>query len=146
MNEIVSKFLLAVYKVMSKIHLRQPRLIYNTCTPFTKNKERMQKFKETGDSRYIYQNDLDKAYFQHDMAYKDFKDTSRRKASDKILRDKAFNIAKNRNYDGYQRGLASTVYSFVDKKFYGSGVKSEITSKQQLVISKIITQTNCLKV
>ena len=146
MNEIVSKFLLAVYKVMSKIHLTQPRLTYNTCTPFTKNKERMQKSKETGDSRYIYQNDLDKAYFQHDMAYKDFKDISRRKASDKILRDKAFNIAKNRNYDGYQRGLASMVYSFVDKKIYGSGVKSEITSKQQLAISKIITQTNCLKV
>ena len=80
------------------------------------------------------------------MAYKDFKDISRRKASDKILRDKEFNTAKNRNYDGYQRGLASVVYSFVDKKFYGSGVKSEITSKQQLVISKIITQTNCLKV
>ena len=146
MNEIVSKFLLAVYKVMSKIHLTQPRLTYNTCTPFTKNKERMQKFKETGDSRYIYQNDLDKAYFQHDMAYKDFKDISRRKASDKILRDKAFNIAKNWNYDGYQRGLTSMVYGFVDKKFYASGAKSEITSKQQLAISKIITQTNCLKV
>ena len=145
MNEIVSKFLLAVYKVMSKIYLTQPGFTYNTCTPFTKNKERMQKFKETGDSRYIYQNDLDKAYFQNDMAYKDFKDISRRKASDKILRDKAFNTAKNRNYDGYQRGLASMVYSFVDKKFYGSGVKSKITSKQ-LVISKIITQTNCLKV
>ena len=140
MNEIVSKFLLAVYKVMSKIHLTQPGFTYNTCTPFTKNKERMQKFRETGDSRYIYQNDLDKAYFQHDMAYKDFKDISRRKASDKILRDKAFNIAKNWNYDGYQRGLASMVYSFVDKKFYAGGAKSEIMSKQQLAISKIITQ------
>ena len=70
-----------------------------------KNKERIQKFKETGDSRYIYQNELDKACFQHDMAYGDFKYLARRTASDKVLRDKAFNIAINPNYDGYQRGL-----------------------------------------
>ena len=60
-----------------------------------KTKKRIRKFKETGDSRYIYQNELDKACFQHDMACGDFKDLSRRRASDKILRDKAFNIAKN---------------------------------------------------
>ena len=57
------------------------------CGPFTKDKERVQKFKEIRDSRYIYQNELDKACFQHDMAYEDFKDLSRRTASDKILRD-----------------------------------------------------------
>ena len=68
---------------------------YSTCGQFTKSKERNQKFKETGDSRYIYQNGLDKAYFQHDMAYGDFKDLSIRTASDKTLCDKAFNIAKN---------------------------------------------------
>ena len=66
----------------------------------------MQKFKETGDSRYIYQNKLDNACFQHDMAYGDFKDLARRAASDKILRDKTFNIANYPKYDGYQRGLA----------------------------------------
>ena len=65
----------------------------------------MQKFKETEDTRYIYKNELDKACFQHDMAYGDFKDLKRRTASDKILRDKVFNIAKNPKYDGYQRGL-----------------------------------------
>ena len=86
MNEIVNKFLLAKDKFMPK---------YSTCGPFTKSKERIQKFQETGDSRYIYQKGLDKAYFQHDMAYGDFKDLSRRTASDKTLRDKAFNIAKN---------------------------------------------------
>ena len=64
------------------------------------NKEWIQKFTGTGDSRYIYQNELDKACFQHDMAYGDFKDLTRRTASDKILRDKAFNIAKNPKYDG----------------------------------------------
>ena len=95
MNEIVNKFLLAGDKFMPETHLRQPRFKYNACRPFTKNKKRIQKFKETGDSRYIYQNELDKACFQHDMAYGDFKDITRRKASDKKLRDKAFNIAKN---------------------------------------------------
>ena len=70
-----------------------------------KTKKRIQKFKETGDSRYIYQNELDQASFQHDMAYRDFKYLRSRTTSDKILRDKAFNIAANPKYDGYQRGL-----------------------------------------
>ena len=69
-----------------------------------KNKERIQKFKETGDTSYIYKNELDKTCFQHDVSYGDFKDLARRTASDKVLRDKAFNITKNRKYDGYQRG------------------------------------------
>ena len=81
-----------------------------------KNKVRTEKFKETGDSRYIYQNELDNSCFQHDMAYGDFKDLSRRTASDKILREKAFNIAKNPKYNGYQRSLASIVYKFFHKK------------------------------
>ena len=91
---------------------------------YKKNKERIQKFKETGDTNYIYKNVLNKACFQHDMAYGDFKDLARRTASDKVLRDKAFNIAKNPKYDGYQRGLASMVYKFFDKKSAGSGVNT----------------------
>ena len=83
---------------------------------FTKNKERIKKFKEIGDTNYISKNELDKTCFQHDMAYGDFKDLKKRTTSDKILRDKAFNIAKNPKYDGYQRGLASMVYKFFDKK------------------------------
>ena len=83
------------------MHLKQPGFNYSACRPFTKNKERIEKFKETGDTSYIYKNKLDKACFQHDMAYGDFKDLKRRTASDKILRDKAFNIAKNPKYDGY---------------------------------------------
>ena len=94
---------------MPEIHLRQPRFIYSACGPFIKNKERIQKFKETEDSWYIYQNKLDKACFQLDMAYRYFKDLTKRTGSDKIRRDKAFNIAKNSKYDGYQRGLASIV-------------------------------------
>ena len=116
MNEIVNKFLLAGDKFMPKMHLKQPRFTYSACGPFTKNKERIQKFKETGDTSYIYKNELDKTCFQHDMAYGDFKDIARRTASDNVLSNKAFHITKNPKYDGYQRGLASMVYRFFDKK------------------------------
>ena len=92
---------------MPEMHLKQPGFIYSACCPFTKNKERIQKFNETGDTSYIY---------KHDMPYGDFKDLARRTASDKVLRDKAFNIAKNPNYDAYQRRLASMVYKFFDNK------------------------------
>ena len=81
------------------------------------------KFKETEDTSYIYENKLDKACFHNDMAYGDFKDLKRRTASDK--RDKAFNIAKNPKYHGYQRGIASMVYKFFDKKSTGSGIANE---------------------
>ena len=74
------------------------------------------KFKINRDSRYIYQNELDKTCFQYDKAYGDFKDLPRRTASHKVLRDKAFNIAENPKYDGYQRGLGSMVYKSFDEK------------------------------
>ena len=98
---------------------------------FQKNKERTQNFKEGGDSRYIYQNKLDKAGSQHDMDYGYFKFLTRRTASDEILLDKAFIIAKNPKYYEYQRGLASMVYNFFHKKaspmrakkFTGSSIK-----------------------
>ena len=80
----------------------------------------------------IYRNELDKACFQHDMAYGDFKDLARRTASDKVLRDKAFNFAKNKKYDGYQTGLASMVYKFFDKKSKDGGVNNEIKQNEQL--------------
>ena len=86
------------------MHLRQPQFTCSACGPFTKNKERIQKFKETGDSRYIYRNELDKACFQHDMAYGNFKELKKRTAADKVLRDKSFNIANDPRHDGYQRG------------------------------------------
>ena len=124
MNEIVNKFLLAGDKFMPEMHSRQPQFVYSACGPFTKNKEGIQKFKETGDTSYIYKNELDKACFQHDMAYGDFKDLPKRTASDKVLRDKAFKIASDQKYDGYQRGLASMVYKFFDKKSQGSGLAS----------------------
>ena len=84
---------------------------------------------------YIYENELDKACFQHDMATGDFKDLKRSTASNKILWDKAFHIAKIPKYDGYQRGLASMVYKCFGKKSTGSGIaNNEI--KQNLQLAK----------
>ena len=89
---------------MPEMHFRDLTVgTYRTCGPFTKNKQRIQKFLETGELRYIYRNKLDKACFQHDMAYGDFLDLKRRTQSDKVLKDKAFAIASNPKYDGYQR-------------------------------------------
>ena len=138
MNEIITKFLLAGDKCMLEMHLKQPGFIYSACGPFAKNNERIKNFKETGDTSYIYKNN--KACFQHDVAYGDFKDLKRRTASDKILRDKAFNIAKNPKYDGYQRGLASMIYKFfnktsaslTDKSVSGSGVNIPLKFNEQL--------------
>ena len=128
MNETVNKLLLAGDKFMPEMHLKQSRFTYSACGPFTKNKERVLKFKETGDTSNIYKNELGKACFQHDMAYGDFKDSKRITASDKVLRDKAFNIAKNRKYDGFRRRLASMVYKFIS----GSGVNIEVKLNEQL--------------
>ena len=116
MGQIINKFLLAGDKFMPEMHLRQPQFTYSACGPFKKHKQRIQKFKETGDTNYIYKNELDKAGLAHDAAYFDSKDLTERTVADKILRNKAFNIAKDPKYDGYQRGLASMVYNFFDKK------------------------------
>ena len=116
MNNVINKFLLAGDKFMPEMHLRQPRFVCSTCGPFTRHKERIKEFKRTGDTRYIYRNELDKACFQHDSAYADHKDLINRTEADKVLRDKAYDIASNPKYDGYHRGLASMVYKFFDKK------------------------------
>ena len=118
MNNIINKFLLAGDKFMPEMHLRQPRFVYSACGPFTRHKKRIKEFKRTGDTRYIYRNDLDKACFQHDSAYADHKDLINRTEADKALRDKAYDIASNPEYDGYQRGLASMVYKFFDKSLW----------------------------
>ena len=125
MNEIRKKFLLAGDKFMPELHLKQPGFTYSACGPFTRNKERIEKFMQTGNTDFIYRNELDKACFQHDMAYGKSKDLVKRTQSDKVLRDKAFKIASDLKYDAYQRGLASMVYKFLDKKSSGSGVATE---------------------
>ena len=125
MNEIVNKFLLVGDKFMPEIHLKQPGFTYSACGPFTKNKERIEKFMQTGNTDFIYKNELDKACFQHDMAYGKSKDLVKRTQLEKVLRDEAFKIANDPKYDGYQRGLASMVYMFFDKKTSRSGIVNE---------------------
>ena len=121
MNTVINKLLLAGDKFMPEIHLRQPQ--FSACGPFTKHEQKIQKFKETGDTNYIYMNELDKACFAHDAAYSDSKDLTKRTVADKILKNKAFDIAKDPKYDRYQRGLAFMVYKFFDSKVSGSGAK-----------------------
>ena len=116
MNNVINKFLLAGDKFVPEMHLRQPIFTHSACGPFTKHKQRIQKFKETGDTNYIYKNQLDKACFAHDAACSDSKDLTKRTVADKILKNRVFNIAKDPKYDGYQRGLPSMVYKFFDKK------------------------------
>ena len=125
MNEIVNKFLLVGDNFVPEIHLKQPGFTCSTCVPFTRNKERIEKFKQTGNADFISRNELDKACFQHDMAYGKSKGLAKRTHSDKVLRDEAFKIASDPKYDGYQRGLASMVYKFFDKKSKGSGIINE---------------------
>ena len=94
MNEIINKFLLVGDKFMPEMHLKQPGFTYSACGPFTKNKK-IEKFMTTGNTDFIYKNELDKASFQNDMAYGKSKDLIKRTQSDKVLRDKAFKIASD---------------------------------------------------
>ena len=109
MNNVINKFLLGGDKFMPEMHLRQNRFVYSACGPFTR-------LKLTGDTCYIYRNELDKACFQNDSAYADHKDLINRTEADKVLRDKAYDIASNPEYGGCQRGLASMMYKFFDKR------------------------------
>ena len=138
MNNVINKFLLAGDKFMPEMHLRQSQFVYSACGPFTRHKERIKRFKQTGDTRYIYRIELDKACFQHDSAYADHKDLINRTKSDNVLRDKADDIASNPEYDGYQRGLASMVYNFFYKKSMGSGIKKDTKKLSSLERSSLI--------
>ena len=112
MNKIINKFSLTGQKFMPE--LKQSGFSYSACEPFTKNRERIHKFRETGNVKHLYRNELDKAWFAHDAAYSDSK--AKRTISDKILKDRAYEIARNREYDSYQKALASLICKFFDKK------------------------------
>ena len=129
MNEVVNKFLITRGKFIPEMHLRQPGFIA-LVDHLLKKKERTQKIKETVDSRHVYQSELDKVCFQYDMTYRDLKDLTRRTASDNVLHDTAFDIAKNSKCDGYQQGRASMVYKFFDKRSVnasGGAIKNKTT-------------------
>ena len=103
-------------KCMPKLHLRQPRFTYSACGPFTKHREMIKKFKETGDSNYIYETELNKACFAHDAAYADSENLAKGTVSEKILKDGTYESALNPKYDGYQKGLEVCCISFLIRK------------------------------
>ena len=148
-NVKVNNFVLIEDMFMPEMHLRQSGFMYSACGPFTSNKEKIEKFKQTVDSQHIFHNKLDKACFQHDIAYEDFKGLTSRTASDKVLCYKAFNIVKNFKWHGYQYRLVSVIYRLFDKKFSGgtvtcaskSDIKSKFISNQQL-LEESHTQAN----
>ena len=127
MNKIIIKFLFTADKFMLELHLKQPGFTYSACEPFSKHCGRIQKFRETGNLKHLYRNELDKACFAHHAAYSDSKDLTQRTISDKILEHRGYEIARNRNYDGYQITLPSMFCKIFDKKA-GSG----ISLKEQL--------------
>ena len=132
-NNTINKFLLAGDKFMAELHLVDPIVKkHRACGPFTKHTQRIQDFLNTGKLSYIYENDLDKACFQHDMTYNKFKDLEKRTQSDIVLKNKAFKIASNPKQNGYERGLASMVYKFFDKKSKGSGLKENQQLRNEL--------------
>ena len=132
MNEKVNKFLLAGDKFMPEMHFKQPRFTQSACGIFNKSKETIQKLKKTGDTSYIYKTELDKAWFQHDMAYRAYKDLTIRAASDNVLRDKAFNTAKSTKYERYQQGMAPMIYRSFYKKSESGGVNIPLQFNEQL--------------
>ena len=103
-------------KFMPEMHLKQTGFNYSACGPFTKYCKRIQKFKEAGNLKYLYRNELGKACFAHDAAYSDSKDLAKKATWDKILTDRAYEIARNHKYHGYQRVFASMIYKIFDEK------------------------------
>ena len=122
MNETVNNFLLSGDKLISGIHLRQPGFTYSACGSFTRNRKRIQKSKYAGDSQYIYENKLDKACFQHDMAYRDFKKLTRRIVSDKILRNKHLMLLKIQNLMDIKEILLQWFTNFLIKESSGANI------------------------
>ena len=132
MNEVVNKYLLTGDKSMPELHLRQRRFIYSACGPFTKHCKRILNLKKTSDF-----NKLDKACLTHDAVYVDSKYLAKMTVSDKVLKGRAYEIALNSKYVGYQRGLTSIVFKFFDKKI-GSGARA--TSKTGGIVIEVQAQ------
>ena len=130
-NSIINKFLLTGDKFMPELHLVDPIVKKIVHVDHFQNTHKEFKIFKIQAS-YIYNNDLDKACFQHDMAYNKFKDLEKRTQSGIVLKNKTLKIASNPKYNGYERGLASMVYKFFDKKSKRARIKNEIKENQQL--------------
>ena len=122
---------------MPEMNLKQPRFTYSSSGPFIKYCERIQKSRETGNWKHLRRSELNKASFANHAAYSDSKDLAKRTISDKILKDRPFEIAGNCNYDGYYRALASMVYNFFDKKTRSGAIA---TSKAGLSVNEKVPE------
>ena len=117
---------------MTDLHLKKSGFTYSACETFTRHRKRIQKFRETGNLKHFYRNELDKACFAYVAAYSDSKAYVKRTISDAIFKDRAHKIARNCNYDGYQRTLASMVNKFFEKKTWSGAIatsKAGISAK-----------------
>ena len=147
MNKIFNNFLLTGDQFLPELHLKQPGFTYSACGSFTKHRKIILKFRETGNLKNLNRNELDKACFAHDTAHSNSKDFTKRTISDKILKDRAFEIARNCGYDGYQQALASMVYKFFGKKA-GSGIivnEQLVKELHKAIIKKFKRRKVCAK-
>ena len=115
MNRIINKFLQTGGKFMPELHLKQPGFTQSDYLLFTIHLKRIKKFGETDNSKYLYKNKLDKSCFTHNATYSHNNDLVKRTLSDKILKDRAYEIARNCGYHGSQGALANVVQKFLDK-------------------------------
>ena len=138
MNNMINKFLFAGDTFMPEMHLRQPRFVYSAFGPFTRHKERIKEFKRTGNINLLYRNALDKACFKQDTAYAKYKDVEKRLIADDKLKNSAYDIVTNPEYDGHQRGLASMVYKFFKSKV--APRNKTISGKGTKEVNKILAE------
>ena len=122
---------------MPKLYLRQPGFTHSACRPFTKHHDRIQKFRKTADLKYIFKNKLDEACCAYDASYSDSKNLAKRTISDRILKDRAYEIVINLNYDVYQIGLASMVNKFFVTK---TGLEVIAASKAGASVNEELAQ------
>ena len=135
MNKIINKFLLTVDTFMPELHLKQPGFTYSACGPLAKHRERIKKFKESGNLKHLYGNELGKSYFAHDAAYSESKDLAKRTIAGTISKNRSYEIARNHGHDVYQMVLAKLVYKFFDKKTRSGGIatsKAGVSVNQQI--------------
>ena len=134
---IINKFLLIGDKFIPEMHLWDPKVKkYSVFGPLTRHQRRIDMFMRDRRLSHILKNRLDAACFQHDSAYAKYKDRANRRQSDFVLKNKALKIATDPRVNGYQRGLASTVYMFFNERTKGSGINLQANSLNNEILAE----------
>ena len=131
-------------KFMPELHLKQAGFTYRNCGPFTKHYKKIQKFREAGNLKHLCRNELGKGCFSQDAAYSDSKDLAERTISDRVLKDRAYESARNYGYDGYQRALARMIYNVFDKKTWSGAIATNkaVTSVNEQLAKELHKPVN----